>query len=260
MITFSGISDVGRVRKNNEDAWFACSLGGTVLALVADGVGGRDNGEKASQAVAMFFKELAESGRLDGVNTDSLRDPLINMAIDTIHRRIFEQAQNDPACQGMACTLTLVVASFNEYSLYQIGDSRLYHLSQGALRQVSADQTLADDMFAAGKLTASQLAVHPDRNTLTQAIGTEGVGRPMTAVLTHNHWQQGDRLLLCSDGLSNMVDPQSIQRYLEEPGELSKAGAAGVLESLVNAANHAGGKDNITAVVVDLLGVADECE
>lgn len=252
-IEYAGLSDTGIVREKNEDAWFVGEFPGGLLALVADGVGGRNCGDIASCEVVRFFEELLTSGKLDGLALDALREPLASMAIDTVHRRVKDQASAQAGGKGMACTLTLAVVRDDEFDVFQVGDSRLYQWKDGKLEQITKDQTIADELFASGRINIEQLQKHPDRHILTQAIGLDSAKHAMTAVVSHGIWHVGDQLLICSDGLSNMVPDHELADIIASEQSLHDTTRA-----LIAAANAGGGKDNITAVLLKRVALASD--
>lgn len=224
-------TDVGRVREGNEDAF----LVEPPLYAVADGMGGARAGEVASQLALETIAELQRSGgaRLE----DEVR---------AANRVVFERAGEDARFAGMGTTLTAAVASAEAVHLAHVGDSRAYLLRAGALRQLTRDHTLVDRMVEAGEITRAEADVHPHRNVLLRALGTE----PTVEVEAFDvGLLEGDRVLLCSDGLTVMVTEDQIAAILETTAGDPQDAA----ERLVRAANRAGGLDNITALVIDAL-------
>ncbi|WP_029890684.1 PP2C family protein-serine/threonine phosphatase [Polycyclovorans algicola] len=239
------VSDIGLHRERNEDAFLVSVVGKCTLALVADGVGGRGNGAFASAAAREYFSELIRLRKLNMIDQQPLRDALIQMAVHTLHTDVVRRSAEDENCRGMACTLTLVIADSVEYTLYQVGDSRLYHRNSNGLNQISVDQTLSEEMFKAGRISSEQRATHPDRHTLSQAIGVAPMRAALQPAVTRGQWTEDDILLLCSDGLSGMVRDEAINAIFQEHPEPETAA-----EALRQAALEAGGKDNITVVIM----------
>lgn len=221
-------TDIGRVREGNEDSY----LVDPPLYAVADGMGGHRGGEVASHLALETVEELSRAGR--GTLADQVRQA---------NRAVYEKSQQDRAVTGMGTTLTVVKVVDAAVLLAHVGDSRAYLLRAGALRKLTDDHTLVNRMVKAGEITTDEAEVHPHRNVLTRALGTEPevqVDVDEVALL------DGDRLLLCSDGLFGMVNEDQIQAILESEPDPQKAA-----DRLVRAANRAGGIDNITVVVVD---------
>jgi serine/threonine protein phosphatase PrpC len=235
---WAAATDPGRVRDHNEDAlWPQPGPGGAAqgeagasfLAAVADGMGGHVGGEVASRLA--IAAAVGDSG--DAVErVHAANDAVVGTALDK------------PRLAGMGTTMTLAVFSAEAVEIGHIGDSRAYLLRAGALAQLTRDHSLMADMIASGELTPEQAAVHPFRSVITRAIGMESrvvVDRVARDLLP------GDRVLLCSDGLTTMLADADIAPLLGA-GEAPTTAAA-----LIEAANRAGGYDNISVVVVDLL-------
>lgn len=228
-------TDTGRIRQANEDA--ALTVDG--LYAVADGMGGHQAGEVASH---LALDTLAEA--FDAAGTE-----VLVAAVERANRTLVARAAEDPGLAGMGttlCAMALVeVAGRDTIAVVNVGDSRLYLLSDGDLHQITEDHSLVATLQRQGRITADEAAVHPQRNILTRALGIDG------QVLVDS-WEitpvVGDRYLLCSDGLFNEVDDSRIAavlRRLADPTEAAR--------ELVRLANEAGGRDNITCVVVDVL-------
>lgn len=228
------VSDTGLLRDNNEDAAYA----GTRLVAVADGMGGLPAGEVASDMVVRALAPL--DAPLPGTGIDrALRDAVIGA-----NRQIAEATRADPGNAGMGTTVTAMALAGDELFVVHIGDSRGFLLRDGELSQVTRDDTLVQELVDRGALTAEQAWHHPQRSLVTNAVqGCELT--PAIALLTA---RVGDRLLLCSDGLSDVVPAEAIRSTLvlyAEPPECA--------EQLVKLAHRAGAPDNVTVVVADLL-------
>jgi protein phosphatase len=236
MRVLAGIAtDIGRVREGNEDSF----LVEPPLYAVADGMGGARGGEVASQLAL----STVEEGFLDG------RGPLAAL-VHEANVAVFARAAGDPAVAGMGTTLTAAMIEGDAAHLVHVGDSRAYLLRAGDLRRLTEDHTLVQRMFRAGEISADEADVHPHRNVLLRVLGTEAdveVDELQVGLLS------GDRLLLCSDGLTSMITEAQIQAILGAAPDPQDAAAR-----LVRAANRAGGLDNITAVVLDVLEGDDD--
>jgi serine/threonine protein phosphatase PrpC len=221
---------VGQVRAGNEDAY----LLEPPLYAVADGMGGHRGGEVASQ---LALTTIAESFRKDEA-------PFADQ-VQAANRAVFERSGADRSVAGMGTTLTAAVIRGDLAHLVHVGDSRAYLLRAGSLRQLTDDHTLVNRMVKAGEITPAEAEVHPHRNVLVRALGTEPdvpLDEQDVGLL------EGDRLLLCSDGLTGMLTEEQIQAILESTRAPQEAA-----DRLVIAANRAGGVDNITVVVLDVL-------
>jgi protein phosphatase len=229
-------TDPGRARRVNEDSFYARAP----LFAVADGVGGAQAGEVASHlAVQVIEQGLPERG---GSIEERLRD-----LVEEANARINELARSDDQRAGMASTLTVAYVGEHELSVAHVGDSRLYRLRDGAFERLTDDHSLVEELVRQGKLTPQEADEHPQRSIITRALGLEA------AVQTDSHtWpaRDGDVYLLCSDGLTSMVPEERVGEILGAAAALPDAGRA-----LVDAANAAGGRDNITVVLFRLEDV-----
>jgi protein phosphatase len=235
-----GATHTGRVRQGNEDSYL---IGDAVFA-VADGMGGHQAGEIASDAALEPLRAL---------DIPSLTDPAeVGEALATAVRQantlVVERAQGDPALEGMGTTLTTIAVREGRLHLAHVGDSRAYLLrANERISQLTTDHTLVERLIQDGKLSRDEAATHPQRNVITRAIGHEPSVE--VEVLPPIMLQEGDQILLCSDGLSGVVDDDRISRILVET-----ANGEAAVNGLLAQANAAGGPDNITAV---LLRVGD---
>jgi len=222
-------SDTGRARHANEDSFFARAP----IFVVADGMGGAQAGEVASRAAADAFDVDLAGGPLE---------KLLRETIAAANRRIHELARADPSRAGMGTTLTaaIVDAEGEEVAIGHVGDSRAYRLRGGRLEQLTRDHSLVEEMRRKGQLTDAQAEDHPQRSIITRALGPEPDVEPDVHTVAA---APGDVFLICSDGLTTMLDEAQIARLL---GRASSMEAA--VRALVDEANRAGGRDNITAL------------
>jgi PPM family protein phosphatase len=228
-------TDIGKVRERNEDSF----LVDPPLYAVADGMGGHRGGEVASELALETVEALSRSGR--GSLSDQVREA---------NRAVFERSMTDRTVSGMGTTLTAAMVDDSGAHLAHVGDSRAYLLRAGALRQLTEDHTLVNRMVKAGEISTDEAETHPHRNVLLRALGTE----PDVKVDSEDvPLIDGDRLVLCSDGLTGMVTEDQIQAILETTPSPQDAATR-----LVRAANRAGGIDNITVVVLDAHDEDDE--
>jgi serine/threonine protein phosphatase PrpC len=231
----AGLTDTGRKRRQNEDA-FVCD---PPLFAVADGMGGAQAGELASRLAAAAIEE--GGSRLDG-------EEGVVAIIRTANARIFERALHDPAVAGMGTTATvaLVDEHAGRLTLAHVGDSRAYRFRDGSLEQLTTDHSLVGELVRSGRLTEAEAAVHPHRSVITRALGSEAD----VDVDTHTiELATGDLVLICSDGLSAMVTADEIARVLDRTGGDPHLAA----DALVRAANDAGGEDNVTVVLFEIV-------
>ncbi len=239
MTTFraGSATDVGRVRSNNQDSLLVRE--GELFA-VADGMGGHQGGEVAS-SLALSILEQAH---------DDPTTAALVKAVRTANQAVFERAGSDPDLKGMGTTLTALAAVDTregpKLGIVNVGDSRLYRLREGRdLEQLTEDHSLVASLVRQGRITAEEAETHPQRNILTRALGID-------QAVAVDSWEidpvVGDRFLICSDGLFNEVDANRITATLRRYADPAEAAA-----ELVRLANEGGGRDNITAVVVDVV-------
>ncbi len=238
---FSFLVDPGRVRHNNEDAIVADPARG--LAVLADGMGGYNAGEVASaMATSLLARQLGE--HLDALGpapTPGDAVQALRAAADHANRSIFQAARDHASYRGMGTTLVAAVFRAQCLVLGHIGDSRAYRWRRGALTRLTRDHSLLQEQLDAGLITPQQAAVSLHRNLVTRALGIEETVR----FEVHEHVvEPGDCYLLCSDGLTDMVDDTRISAILARPGRLQDK-----VHALVDAANAQGGRDNIAVLL-----------
>ncbi len=231
-LAFAAQTDRGRVREHNEDNFLAAAP----LFVVADGMGGHQAGEVAS---AIAINTLA-------ANLTRLNDGgALARATAAANRDILRGAAEGRGREGMGCTLTAALLAGSKLTIAQVGDSRAYLLHHGRLQRITRDHSLVADLIAQGSITEEEARFHPMRSMITRALGADANVEPD---LYNLHFEEGDRLLLCTDGLSGMVSDADLEVLLRESGT-----PEATCRALVEAANRAGGSDNITCVVVDQL-------
>jgi protein phosphatase len=228
---FSVVSrtDVGRIRKSNQDALII----GEGIAGVADGMGGHNGGEIASGET--------RDGMLRELKGKTPDRQMLEEAVRKVNLEIWERQEKDAALTGMGTTLTLLWPGEKEMLIAQVGDSRAYLIRDGKMRQITQDHSLVGDMVRRGVLTEEQAACHPMRNYITRAVGTEDT---IEVDLFTEERQKGDRWLICSDGLYS----QMTKAALEEAAQTEDAEEAA--DKLLQAALEGGGKDNITLILM----------
>jgi serine/threonine protein phosphatase PrpC len=238
VVDSAGVTQTGNVRRSNEDSYLMRSP----LFVVADGMGGAQAGEIASRMTAEAF---GEADLLAGSGADVLRE-----TIRTANARILERSRTDPDAAGMGTTVTAaLVADDGTITFAHVGDSRAYLLRDGSLQRLSDDHSLVGELVRKGELSEVEAEHHPQRSVITRALGTDDAVEIDTFTVRA---QDGDIVLLCSDGLNTMVAEQGIADLLAagEP-------AATIARNLVRAALQGGGEDNITAIVFRVGEVAE---
>jgi protein phosphatase len=238
-ISFGVATDVGRVRRHNED----CARVAGTIYVVADGMGGHAAGEVASEIAAETVIELASSGSTEHLDASDFVEQLTQA-----NRRILESAAMHPEQTGMGTTLAGLALVGGDGSqhwvVFNMGDSRVYHLVDEHLSQVTIDHSEVWELVQSGIITPAQARHHPARNVVTRSLGRYRMGTVDTWVMPP---QPGEAFVICSDGLSNELSSEQIEAILLAAGDAEEAAAA-----LVRAAVEAGGRDNVTAIVVSL--------
>jgi PPM family protein phosphatase len=248
VIRCAGVSDVGQKRSANEDRWFcAPELG---LSILADGMGGKLFGEVASQmAVDIISKHVREDlpkscHRLDRFAQSCMAVNLLDEWIRDANTQIYLKGHSpDGPFGGMGTTLVCVLVLDRQMVMAHVGDSRCYRLRKGALKQLTDDHSLVASQVKSGHLTADEAREASHKNIITRAIGTAEHVKPDVVVVPV---EDKDLFLLCSDGLTDMVTDDDLARMLSVATPLDERA-----RSLVEVANQRGGRDNITAVLVD---------
>src|SRR4029077_17506138 len=229
-------TDTGRQRRANEDSLLALSP----LFVVADGMGGAQAGEVASRIAVEYFR--------DGLEDASRPEAALTTLALAANSRIHELSHSSAEHAGMGTTLTAVYVGEQEVAIAHVGDSRAYCLRDGELLRLTDDHSLVDELMRQGRLTPEEAVEHPQRSVITRALGPEGEVEVDTRSFSA---RSGDVFLLCSDGLTTMVSEDQLASVLRSHRPLRDAG-----EALIRAANDAGGRDNITVVLVRLEEVA----
>ncbi|HEU4631397.1 MAG TPA: Stp1/IreP family PP2C-type Ser/Thr phosphatase [Gemmatimonadaceae bacterium] len=236
-------TDVGMIRAGNEDNFFAGTNGSRGLFVVADGMGGHAAGEVASEmAVQILERELLHRELPPEQASERVREALRRANLAIYERTIAEVDK-----QGMGTTASVLVLFEGRYLVGQVGDSRVYLLRDGALRQLTKDHSYVQEQVDAGFLTPEQARYHPYSNVITRCVGASESVEPD---VYEGETRAGDLFLVASDGLTGMVDDRRLQQLL-----LSRASPARMVDALIAEANGRGGLDNITAVIVQVTSL-----
>lgn len=231
--SYAARSDVGSVREHNEDSY----LVKTPLFVVADGMGGHEAGEVASNIAVTTMEAHAPK---------STSPEALAAAVIKANEAVLRGAQDGTGKPGMGTTLTAAFVFEDEATIAQVGDSRAYLLHDGQLQRITRDHSLVADLIEQGRLTEAEARFHPQRSVITRALGSDPHMQPDLYTL---HVEEGDRLLLCSDGLCSMISDEDIEEIL-----LDNPAPAHACDALVEEAIIAGGLDNVTVIVIDPLG------
>lgn len=235
-ISFGSRTDIGYVRDHNEDSLIIIPP----LFAVADGMGGHEAGEIASEITVNTLAELAPS-HLDAEG--------LTAAVEAANYNVMKAPRQGIGRDGMGTTLTAAMLEGERLLIAQVGDSRAYLLHKGHLQQITRDHSLMADLIEAGQITREEARVHPNRSVITRAIGSDIHMRPDIYELNVD---AGDRILLCSDGLSSMISNNAIESIMRRQSD-----AQHCADELVTAALENGGADNVTVVVADVPGFSE---
>ena len=235
--TFGSRTDVGCIRDHNEDSLVVTPP----LFAVADGMGGHAAGEVASEIAIDVLAQRAP---------EHLDAEALGQAVEEANLEVIAAASDGRGREGMGTTLTAAMVEGERLVIAQVGDSRAYLLHQGSLQQLTRDHSLMADLIEAGQITPEEAKTHPNRSVITRALGSNPNMHPdIYEINVH----AGDRLMLCSDGLSSMVEDEDIERVMAHTSDPQRCAA-----QLVNEAIAAGGYDNVTVIVTDIQGFAEQ--
>ena len=231
-------SDIGKVRRNNEDSYYA----GKNIFIVADGMGGHLGGEVASRIATDTIKKsmIKELSKKKGVNLGIAAQDAIMLA----NSKVLSESRREKDLSGMGTTITLCVIQDSECMIANAGDSRAYYYSGGHLKQVTTDHSLVEEMVRSGQITSEQARYHPYKNIITNVVGYQH------DIYVDTFWLNvscGDKILLCTDGLNSAIDDREILSSISRdimPDEICK--------DLIKKANMMGGPDNITVIVIEI--------
>lgn len=233
-------TDKGRVRTDNQDAYFAGSIAdNAVFAVVCDGMGGANAGNVASENAVRHISEYIIRSYRDGMDTVELEKTVRN-AVMSANIELFDMSANQQALSGMGTTAVIALVKEGEAIIANVGDSRIYLVNDG-IKQLTRDHSVVQSLIESGKITPEDAKYHPRKNVITRAIGAEGTITADSAVIKLNG---GDTLLLCTDGLSNYLDDGDILSIFKNTD------ISAVPQMLVEKANQNGGGDNITVVTL----------
>jgi PPM family protein phosphatase len=247
--TFHGVTDVGRVRANNEDAIKIEAAVG--LAVLADGMGGYKAGEVASAMATSLISQRLRDWLASPQARDDEALPAVQASVQAANLAIFEAARAHPEYEGMGTTLVLLLLLEKVALIGHVGDARAYRLRQGQLTPLTRDHSLLQEQVDAGLVSPEWARLATYRNIVTRAVGVEPLVR---LDLAEHEALAGDLYLLCSDGLHDMLNEERIATVLRQAPSLPEAAQA-----LIDAANEAGGRDNISVILAQCEDRSDRC-
>jgi protein phosphatase len=238
-----GTTDKGMARSQNQDSFFldVFHADGQAICVVCDGMGGARAGNVASELAVRAFVEEVRGNLRQAMNVRQMQAAL-ETAVITANRLVFAKSQQEPDFYGMGTTLVGAILTGNTCVVSNVGDSRAYVCNEYGIVQMTRDHSVVEDLLDRGDLTRDQARSHPSRNLITRALGTEA---SIDCDFFSAELSEGDHLLLCSDGLTNVVDDDEILRVILD-GDKPQS----VCKKLLALANERGGPDNITVVLV----------
>lgn len=231
----TGKSDKGKRRGNNEDAFLINKK--IALLIVADGIGGHQAGEVASRLAVKIMDTYIK----EHIGGKKIPEVLYDAIIQTNHV-VYTKAKEDKALSGMGTTIVVALYEKEKIHIAHIGDSRAYLITKKDIIQLTQDHSVAAELVRMGTITPEDEKHHPNRHIITRSIGNRPEIEPEINTFS---WEKGDYLLLCTDGLTDMVDDQSIKRIITKNKQKLEKKA----QELINLANNNGGKDNITLIL-----------
>lgn len=239
-MNITGKTDIGRLRRANQDAFCCGELpGNAVYAVVCDGMGGANGGDIASSNAVKIIKDYVESSYREDMNSNSVK-ALLQSSMCGANVRLHDIARTIPSLSGMGTTAVAVIVSENIAHIAHLGDSRAYLIRGGEITQITKDHSVVQSMVDCGQITKEQARNHPRKNVITRALGIKS---EIEAEYNEIDFFEDDKLLICSDGLTNYVEDAKIAEVLSNNSE-------NAAETLINLANEAGGGDNITLVII----------
>lgn len=245
MIKTFSMTDIGRKRKSNQDYIYTSErpVGQLPnLFVVADGMGGHNAGDYASRvAVETIVERIEESQEKDPFR-------VLGSAIQEANRRVRELSETTPGLEGMGTTVVAASCEGGYLSIANVGDSRLYVVNRSGIRQITRDHSWVEEMVQRGGIGREEARNHPDKNIITRAVGAEDT---VKADFFAVRLEKGDYVLMCTDGLTNMLEDEEIRMILHGARDIVEK-----VEKLVRAANENGGRDNISVILIESL---DEC-
>ena len=239
--------DVGRHRAVNEDYYGICRFRDLEVFIIADGMGGHNAGNIASRTAVRNAVEIISGWDPDEFRAGRDMSEALTTLIREVNLGVYNYSLVSPMCNGMGTTFVVLVRCGGDFYAAWVGDSRVYGIRDGLLTQLSKDDSFVQMLVDMGSLTPEEARVHPKKNMITKAVGTESSISPSTIRITDDY----DGFLLCSDGLTNMLTDEMIQEKLAQGGfENEEFNLDVICDALVKDANRAGGQDNISLILV----------
>lgn len=234
-------SDIGKAREMNQDAYYASQPSDTVgLYIVADGMGGYNGGEIASELAVTATKNYIENNFAETEHTKEMLQELVKNAIEYANMLVYEKSKEIPELQGMGTTIEVALVHNNKVYIGHIGDSRVYRIRKNFIRKLTTDHSYVEKLVKDGTISKEEAVHHPKKNMLTKALGCTSFVEPDVTV---KGFLKDDILVLTSDGLTNMIKDEEIYSTITDNIEVAT-------DKLIKKANENGGLDNITVIIV----------
>jgi len=235
------MSDRGQLRSINEDSGgIFTNDSGQLLAIVADGMGGHLAGDVASELAVAFIKEKWEN--IKQIHSPVEAEKWLHNVMTEMNQTIYQRSLENEKYEGMGTTVVISICTKDFVTIAHIGDSRCYLLNETSFEQVTNDHSLVNELIRTGQITKMDAEQHPRKNVLLKAVGTEEI---VHADIQTINWEVNNRVLLCSDGLTNKLTDEEIEQYLRSKTDLDE-----IAKEFIHLANERGGEDNITLAII----------
>lgn len=235
------LTDQGQIRSRNEDSGGVFyNTSGQLLAIVADGMGGHQAGDVASQMATNLIEEKWTAS--EALSSPEMTEAWLSLTIEEINQRVWQESKTKKECEGMGTTVVMVICTKEFITIAHIGDSRCYILNDHGFKQLTEDHSLVNELVRTGQITKTDAESHPIKNVLLKVLGTEETVSPDITTL---EWEEKNKLLLCSDGLTNKIADSELSHYLSEDKDIEWIG-----QDLITLANERGGEDNISLTII----------
>lgn len=235
-------SDVGKVREINQDAYFYIEDELLPIFIIADGMGGHKAGEVASNTAISTIVSHYEENKEKMIGKEVFIPEFINKSIELANKKLIEESENDEELKGMGTTITMCIVLEKELYIGHVGDSRAYLLRDEKLKQLTQDHSLVGELLRTGSITKEEAMNHPKKNVIMRALGSN---KDLKVDIFTRDMEQGDRIVLCTDGLTNMVSEERILETL-----VNDENPSSICSELVNISNELGGIDNTTIMLI----------
>lgn len=235
-------TDIGLVREKNQDTYFLSEDLNFPLFIIADGMGGHKSGEIASNDAVEIIKNIFSQEKSELINNENIID-IIEKSFHYANSNIYKKSLEVTTYRGMGTTVSLAYIFEDNIIIGHAGDSRIYKIEGNNMVQITEDHSLVNELIKSGKITKEEAKTHPQKNIITRAVGTSiDIDIDIKCI----KYKEKDKLLLCTDGLFNMIDEDEIEKIIKESSSMSIAA-----EKLITTANENGGLDNITIILIE---------